>query len=54
MFIAQKSSESPGFFVLDEVLGSLDTDRRSNVLMALKRLKRPFGQIFVISHIDEG
>ncbi|CAN5804503.1 hypothetical protein BH20ACT11_BH20ACT11_06110 [soil metagenome] len=51
--IAQKSSESLGFLVLDEVFGSLDADRRSNVLMALERLKRSFGQIFVISHVGE-
>ena len=51
--IAQKSSESLGFLVLDEVFGSLDADRRNNVLMALERLKRSFGQIFVISHVGE-
>jgi DNA repair protein SbcC/Rad50 len=51
--IAQKSSESLGFLVLDEVFGSLDADRRSNVLLALERLKRSFGQIFIISHVGE-
>ncbi|WP_047864636.1 AAA family ATPase [Rubrobacter aplysinae] len=51
--IAQKSTESLGFLVLDEVFGSLDADRRSNVLMALERLKRSFGQIFIISHVGE-
>jgi exonuclease SbcC len=51
--IAQKSSESLGFLVLDEVFGSLDAARRSNVLMALERLKRSFGQIFVIYHVGE-
>jgi DNA repair protein SbcC/Rad50 len=39
--------------VLDEVFGSLDADRRSNVLLALERLKRSFGQIFIISHVGE-
>ena len=42
-----------GFLVLDEVFGSLDTSRRNNVLLALERLKRAFGQIFIISHVGE-
>jgi DNA repair protein SbcC/Rad50 len=42
-----------GFLILDEVFGSLDADRRSNVLLALERLKRSFGQIFIISHVAE-
>lgn len=51
--IAQKSSESLGFLVLDEVFGSLDASRRNNVLLALERLKRSFAQIFIISHVGE-
>jgi exonuclease SbcC len=42
-----------GFLVLDEVFGSLDAGRRNNVLLALERLKRSFGQIFIISHVAE-
>jgi DNA repair protein SbcC/Rad50 len=42
-----------GFLILDEVFGSLDADRRNNVLLALERLKRFFGQIFIISHVAE-
>jgi DNA repair protein SbcC/Rad50 len=42
-----------GFLVLDEVFGSLDASRRNNVLLALERLKRAFGQIFIISHVAE-
>ena len=42
-----------GFLVLDEVFGSLDASRRNNVLLALERLKRAFGQIFIISHVGE-
>ena len=42
-----------GFLILDEVFGSLDADRRNNVLLALERLKRSFGQIFIISHVAE-
>ena len=42
-----------GFLILDEVFGSLDANRRNNVLLALDRLKRSFGQIFIISHVAE-
>jgi exonuclease SbcC len=42
-----------GFLILDEVFGSLDAGRRNNVLLALERLKRSFGQIFIISHVAE-
>ena len=42
-----------GFLILDEVFGSLDASRRNNVLLALERLKRSFGQIFIISHVSE-
>ncbi len=51
--IASRGSETLGFLVLDEVFGSLDAERRANVLLALERLKRAFGQIFIISHVGE-
>ena len=51
--IAAKGGGSLGFLVLDEVFGSLDTERRTNVLLALERLKRSFGQIFIISHVGD-
>jgi exonuclease SbcC len=51
--IAAKGSEALGFIVLDEVFGALDTDRRRNVLLALDRLKKTFGQIFIISHVAD-
>jgi exonuclease SbcC len=46
-------STTLSFLVLDEVFGSLDASRRNNVLLALERLKRAFGQIFIISHVAE-
>lgn len=49
--ISARNSEALGFIVLDEVFGALDSDRRHNVLLALDRLKRAFGQIFIISHV---
>jgi len=51
--IAARGSEALGFLVLDEVFGSLDAERRNNVMLALERLKRSFGQIFVISHVGD-
>ncbi len=51
--IAARGSEALGFLVLDEVFGSLDAERRNNVLLALERLKRSFGQIFIISHVGD-
>ncbi|MCO5220502.1 MAG: SMC family ATPase [Thermomicrobiales bacterium] len=44
------------FMVLDEVFGSLDIDRRRNLMEMLQRLmeeNRAFQQLFVISHVDD-
>ena len=51
--IAARGSEALGFVVLDEVFGALDAERRRNVLLALDRLKKTFGQIFIISHVAD-
>ena len=51
--IAARGGNTLGFLVLDEVFGSLDAGRRNNVLLAVERLKRSFGQIFIISHVGE-
>ncbi len=51
--VAASGGNTLGFLVLDEVFGSLDAERRTNVLLALERLKRSFGQIFLISHVAE-
>jgi len=51
--ISDRGPDTLGFIVLDEVFGALDTDRRRNVLLALDRLKRTFGQIFLISHVGD-
>lgn len=44
------------FMVLDEVFGSLDIDRRRNLMEMLQRLmeeNQAFRQLFVISHVDD-
>ncbi|MBA2693046.1 MAG: SMC family ATPase [Rubrobacter sp.] len=51
--ISGKGSGALGFIVLDEVFGALDANRRQNVLLALDRLKRTFGQLFIISHVSD-
>jgi DNA repair protein SbcC/Rad50 len=51
--ISGKGAGALGFIVLDEVFGALDARRRRNVLLALDRLKRTFGQLFIISHVSD-
>jgi exonuclease SbcC len=54
--IQARQGRSLGLLILDEVFGSLDTDRRSQVLYALDKLKSSegsFRQILAISHIQE-
>ncbi len=41
------------FLVLDEVLGSQDVQRQQNILIHLRKLEHKFGQIFLISHVEE-
>lgn len=45
----------PRFLVLDEVFGSLDSERRAQLLETLGALAHGghFGQLFIISHVDD-
>lgn len=55
-FIGAQAAHPPRFLVLDEVFGSLDADRRTQVLNALLKLAGndgPFRQLFIISHVDD-
>lgn len=54
--IGGKATTPIEFMVLDEVFGSLDLDRRRNLMDMLQRLveeSRAFRQLFVISHVDD-
>ena len=54
--IGSQAANPPSFMVLDEVFGSLDRDRRTNVLDLLSNLAgsaESFQQLFVISHVDD-
>jgi exonuclease SbcC len=51
--IQERQGRPMSLLILDEVFGSLDTDRRQAVLDRLTSLKGRFQQILVISHIEE-
>jgi exonuclease SbcC len=51
--IADRAGVSIGLLILDEVFGSLDQQRRANVLMLLEKLNNRFEQIILISHLDD-
>lgn len=51
--ICERTGQPLGLLVLDEVFGSLDSDRRENTLQLLRRLRDRFDQIIIISHIEE-
>ncbi len=54
--VGGQSGHPPEFLVLDEVFGSLDRDRRTQVLEMLGTLAastEAFRQLFIISHVDD-
>ena len=54
--IGRQGTNPPGFLVLDEVFGSLDTDRRAHLLDMLGSISSTFEelrQVFIISHVDD-
>jgi len=54
--IGRQGTNPPGFLVLDEVFGSLDTDRRAHLLDMLGSISGTFEelrQVFIISHVDD-
>lgn len=51
--IQERQGRPMSLLILDEVFGSLDSDRRQSVLERLEGIKGRFAQIFVISHIEE-
>ena len=51
--ITERAGQPLSLLILDEVFGSLDTDRRQNVLTLLNNLRDWFEQILIISHIEE-
>ena len=51
--LAERAGHQFSLLVLDEIFGSLDEQRRMNVLALLERLSARFEQILVISHFEE-
>lgn len=53
--VIEERSGSAGidFIVLDEIFGSQDENRKSNILKALNELSSQFRQIIVITHVED-
>ena len=52
MHLSRMAGADVGMMVLDEVLGSLDAERRDLMVQALSRLADRFHQLFVITHAE--
>jgi exonuclease SbcC len=51
--LAERAGQHFSLLILDEVFGSLDEGRRSNVLALLEKLRNRFEQIIIITHLDD-
>jgi exonuclease SbcC len=51
--LAERAGQHFSLLMLDEVFGSLDDLRRSNVLSLLEKLRKRFEQIIIITHLDD-
>ena len=50
--VAERTGSGPGFLILDECFASQDAGRRTLVMSALRSLRGTYGQIFLISHVE--
>jgi exonuclease SbcC len=51
--IAERAGQPFSLLILDEIFGSLDEARRTNVLELLRRLQGRFEQVILITHIEQ-
>jgi exonuclease SbcC len=51
--LAERAGQHFSLLILDEVFGSLDEGRRSNVITLLEKLRGRFEQIIIITHLDD-
>lgn len=51
--IAQRSGKTLSLLILDEIFGSLDENRRTNVVNLLRNLTNSFEQVILITHIED-
>jgi exonuclease SbcC len=50
--IAERAGQTLSTLFLDEVFGSLDLDRRDNVIQLLQKLQDRFEQVILITHVE--
>jgi exonuclease SbcC len=50
--IAERAGQQLSILILDEVFGSLDIERRDNVIQLLRRLEGRFEQVILITHVE--
>ncbi len=53
MHLSRVSGADVGMLVLDEVLGSLDQERKDLMVLAMGRLSARFHQLFVVTHAEQ-
>ena len=53
MHLSRVSGADVGMMVLDEVLASLDQERKDLMVQAMGRLASRFHQLFVITHAEQ-
>ena len=53
MHLSRVSGADIGMMVLDEVLGSLDQERKDLMIQAMGKLSARFHQLFVITHAEQ-
>jgi exonuclease SbcC len=51
--IAERAGQPLSVLILDEVFGSLDSQRRSGVLDLLQKLRSRFDQVLLITHVED-
>lgn len=51
--LAERAGQQFSLLILDEIFGSLDENRRGNVLSLLDKLRKRFEQILIITHLDD-
>ncbi len=51
--IAERTGQPFSLLILDEVFGSLDQNRRENVIHLLYRLEAQFEQVLIITHLED-
>ena len=50
--IAERAGQTLSTLFLDEVFGSLDQERRDNVIQLLQKLRDRFEQVILITHVE--